>query len=255
MAIQRFGLDAWFITHPGFERNPNDYPPDTHYMSYEFASWITGWERGVVGNDEFHARNFKIARRKSCYPQPLMNELGLFTQAGEQVLARAQIYMSQIKSYYQGIGIASVADVPLWDQVDDMDRILVASLIETKHILFLRALYSKQYEDKSTYTHMGQVLPNDMQFEFTAWNGKDYMTTSALRNHPSRRKSFEFLVKMGLIELHNLPKTVAQHGRGKNPIGVLLTNQGRKFFEDYLERYDPMNIKKQEASRWQQESS
>lgn len=246
MSVQQFGLDAWFITHPGFERNPNDYPPDTHYMSYEFATWITGWERGVIGNDAYHSRNFKIARRKACHPEPLMNELGLFTTAGKLVLARAQSYMKQIRSYYESVGVTSVADIPSWNEVTDMDRIIVAGLIETKHIVFLRALYSKQFTDRSVFTHMGQVLPNELEFEFVGYNGKDYMTTGALRNFPNRRKHFEYLVKLGLVELHNLPKTIQQHGRGKNPIGVLLSDQGRKFFENYLELYDPLTIKQRD---------
>lgn len=249
MSVMQFGLDAWFMTHPGFERNPNDYPPETHYMSYEFATWITGWERGVVGNDDYHKRNFKIARRKSCHPQPLMNELGLFTDAGKQVLARAQSYMGQIRAHYESLGIRSVADIPSWDEVTEMDRIILAGLIETKHIVFLRALYSRQFTDKSVYTHMGLTMPNEIEFEFTSYNGKEYMTTSALRNFPNRRKHFEFLVKLGLVELHDLPKSPQQQGRGKNPIGVLLSNQGRKFFEDYLERYDPLTVKQREITR------
>lgn len=222
-------------------------------MSYEFATWITGWERGVVGNNEYHKRNFKIARRKSCYPQPLMNELGMFTNAGQEVLARAQTYMSQVRHYYESIGISSVADIPTWDTVSEMDRILIAGLIETKHIVFLRALYSKQHADKSVFTHFGQSLPNEIEFDFTSYNDTDYMTTSALRNFPNRRKHFEYLVKMGLVELHDLPKTIQQQGRGKNPIGVLLSNQGRKLFEDYLERFDPLTIKQREVTRRMQE--
>lgn len=249
MSVQQFGLDAWFITHPGFERNPNDYPPETHYMSYEFATWITGWERGVIGKDAFHTRNFKIARRKSCYPQPLMNELGMFTDAGKTVLARAQSYMAQIRMYYESVGIASVADIPKWNEVTDMDRIVLAGLIETKHIVFLRALYSRQHTDKSIFTHMGQGMPGELEFEFTEHNGIPYMTTGAMRNFPNRRKHFEYLVKLGLVELHNLPKTILQNGRGKAPIGVLLSEQGRKFFEDYLEQYDPLTVKMREAEQ------
>lgn len=253
MTVIQFGTDMWFVVHPGLSQNPNDYPPDTHYMSYEFATWITGWERGVIGNDAYHKRNFKIARRKSCYPQPLMNELGLFSADGREVLARAQSYMMQIKRYYESVGVQSVADIPTWNEVTEMDRILIAGIIETRHIAFLRALYARQYPDKSIYTHMGLSMPNDIEFEYTKHNDKEYMTTGPLRNFPNRRKSLEYLVKMGLVELHDLPKSPLQHGRGKAPVGVRLSGQGCKLFEDYLARYDPITKKKLEISRRMQD--
>lgn len=248
MAVDPWGPDAWFCVHPGFSRNPNDYPPGTHSMSYEFATWLDGWDRGEIGRNEYHSRNFKIAQRKACYPQPLLNDLGVFTDAGKTVLARAQAYMKAIRHYYQSVGV-SISDIPTWDKVDEMDKIVVAGLVETKHIVFLRTLYNRQFATLVDTTHLGQEMPNDIPFEFSQHNGVEYMTTSALRNYPHRRKHFEFMVKLGLIELTSLPKTPKQMGRGRAPVGARLTEQGRKFYQDYQSRYDPQEIKRQEMLR------
>lgn len=250
MSVDRWGPDAWFIAHPSFNANPNAHPEEFR-MSYEFADFITGWALGRIGRTPFHVRNFRIAQRKSCYPLPLMNALGLFTPEGEKVLARAQQFMKQIANYYESIGVAR-SDVPLWDQVDTMDTIVLAGLFETKNIIFLKTMYNRLYPLKEVNletTHLDYEMPNDVEFEFTEHNDTTYMLTAPLRAVPHKRIAFELLVKFGLVELESLPKPISQKGKGRAPVGATLTQQGIKFYRDYLNRYDPMRIAKIERDR------
>lgn len=250
MSVDRWGPDAWFIAHPSFIPDPNAYPKEFE-MSYEFAEFITGWSLGRIGRTPFHTRNFRIAQRKSCYPKPLMNSLGMLTPDGETVLARAQQYLKQIAAYYESIGV-SRSDIPTWEQSDTMDTIVLAGMLETKNIIFLKTLYNHLFpmvEVTLETTHLDYQMPNDIEFEFREYKGTSYMLTGPLREVPHKRLAFELLVKWGLVELESLPKLDIQRGKGRAPVGATLTQQGIKFYRDYLNRYDPMRLKKIERDR------
>lgn len=250
MSVDRWGPDAWYVAHPSFNADPNAIP-DEFRMSYEFADFLTGWALGRIGRTPFHVRNFRIAQRKSCYPRPLMNALGLFTEDGQRVLARAQQYMKQIVAFYESIGVAR-SDVPTWEQADTMDTIMLAGMFETKNIVFLKTMYNRMYPLKEISletTHLDYEMPNDVEFEFREHEGTTYMLTSPLRAVPHKRIAFELLVKYGLVDLQALPKPYDQKGKGRAPMGATLTQQGVKFYQDYLNRYDPMRIAKLERER------
>jgi len=250
MSVDRWGADAWFIAHPSFEPNPGAYPKDFQ-MSYEFADFITGWKLGRIGKTKFHRRNFKIAQRKSCFPKPLMNTLGMLTEDGEAVHARAQQYMRQIALYYESIGVAR-SDIPTWEQADTMDTIVLAGLFEAKNLIFLKTIYNKVHpltEITLDTTHLDYEMPNDIEFDFREYNDTVYMVTSPLRAVPHKRAAFELLVKWGLVELENLPKLYNQMGKGRSPVGATLSAQGKKFYQDYLNRYDPIRVAKLERDR------
>lgn len=243
MTVDRWGPESWFVAHPAFVPDPGQYPKEFE-MSHEFAEFITGWALGRVGKTPFHVRNYNIAQRKSCYPKPLMSSLGILTEEGERVLARAQQYMKQITLYYESIGVGR-ADIPTWEQSDTMDTIVLAGMIEGKNIIFLKTIYNRLYPSKELNletAHLDLEMPGDLDFEYREIDGREYMLTSPLRAYPHKRKDFELLVKLGLLELRSLPKLYTQRGKGRAPVGATLTPQGRKFYQDYLERYDPLRI-------------
>lgn len=243
MAVDAYGPDAWLITFPGFNRNPNDYEYKPFQMSYEFATFLFRWDQGDYGPSEFHTRNFRIAQRRSCYPTQLMNRLGVFTEEGEKVVAKAKSYLAQIRRHYEALG-SGVSSIPTWDQCYQMDQIALALQLESKHITFLKTIYNKMFPEGDVPTQFGATLPDETNFKFRTHNGKLYMMTNALRDYSERRKDFEVLVKFGLVALDILPKPFETHGRGRAPVGAFLTENGKRFFEDFHVRYDPQ-VKKQ----------
>lgn len=252
MPVEQYGPDAWVIVHPGFNRNPGDYDYLPFQMSYEFATFLKLWDMGDYGQTEFHTRNYRIAQRKSCFPQVLLNGLGVFTTEGEKVTGRAKLYISQIIRHYEGLGYGR-SEVPTWEQCHQMDQIVLAAVLQTKHIAFLKNLYNQNFPENGTLTSFGSRMPDDVQFEYKSYNGKLYMMTSALRPYPRRRKDFEVMVKLGLIGLDLLPKPYEMHGRGRAPVGAFLTEMGKRFFEDFQVRYDPQVKKQIELQRMMQE--
>lgn len=256
MAIYDVGGEAWVILHDSLQSvvTVNDAANSPFaQMSYEFASWITGWDRGVTGRDEHQKRNFAIATRKSCYAGPLMTELGMFTKDGLLVLERAKSYMIALRRHYESFGVTG-DDVPSWDNVDDMERIVLAGQITAKQIAMLRNLYVKvNGYDETFQTKFSLALPTDVDDIYREVDGITYLMTATFRTYTKVRLQFEQLVKYGLLELHILPKLPEHEGRGRAPIGARFTEQGIKFYEDFLNRYDPTRVKTAEFERMRQE--
>lgn len=251
MPVDAYGPDIWLITHPGLSRNPADYglgirdksvekpKTDVYQLSYEFVDFLRKWEMGDYGPSEFHTRNFLTATRKSCFPEPLMNQLGMWTETGEKALARAKSYKQQVDRYYLGTGLQP-SQIPQWRDCDKMDTIIVAAVIQAKHVIFLKELYFQENPEVGPIpTQFGSRMPKDVQFEYRVHEGRTYAMTVALRDYPQRRKDFEFMVRLGLIGLEQLPKPLTLRGRGRAPVGAYLTEPGKLFFEDFQFRYDP----------------
>lgn len=253
MSVDSWGNDAWFIVSPAL--NHPDYlnPANTEKfpefrMSYEFATFLAKWDQGDFGPSDFHTRNFILAQRKSCYPEPLMNRFGVFTTKGEQVLSRAKLYLSGLRRHYEALG-QSAADVPQWYEVQRMDQILLLGAVETKHLVYLKTIYAEMFPSSSVMTQFGAKMPTDVEFQYREWNGKLYMMTQALRDYSQRRKDFELMVRFGFIGLDTLPKPMDTHGRGRAPVGGYLTDAGKKFFEDFQVRNDPQIKRTAEIAR------
>lgn len=254
MPVDAYGPDVWMVTHAGFSRNPADYEYEPFQMSYEFATFLKKWDLGDFGPSEFHSRNFFIARRKGCFPLPLMNGLGVFTEEGQKLLAKARSYIEQICRYYESIGF-SRSEVPQWYDSHRMDTIVLGAPIMSRHIAFLKNLYNVTYPESpgANPTQFGSIMPGDPAFVHKEFNGKQYMLTGALRPNPRRRQDLEVLLKFGLVGFDLLPKPVEAHGRGRAPVGAFLTEMGRRFFEDFQARYDPQVKKMEELRRMMQE--
>jgi hypothetical protein len=242
MAISKWGPDIYFVTAAGLSENPSDHEKPEHQMSLEFATFLKKWEQGDVGRTEFHMRNFKIATRKGCYPEPLLDQLGIFTEAGLRVLARAKSLLEQVTRYYQSMGL-SISAVPTWEDAASMDTILLAGQITHRNLTFLKTLHNHAFPvDFGKFTMLSMEMPVDIQFQFYKYNGISYLLTGALRNLPHRRKDFELLVKYGLVDLTNLPKPLERKGRGRAPVGATLTVAGVRFFEHFLDLNDPGRV-------------
>lgn len=240
MPVDAYGPDAWMVTHPGFPRNPQEYVTEHNefQLSYQFVTFLKRWEIGDYGPSDFHTRNILIAQRRGCFPEPLLNRLGSFTPAGEKVLARAKSYKIQIDRHYESLGLTA-SQIPQWEECYKMDTIVVAAVIQTKHIVFLKDLYIHSYPDRGVPTQFGTKMPTDVTFTFREYAGLTYAMTSALRNYSQRRKDFEVMVKLGLIGLTMLPRPIDARSRGRAPVGAYLTEGGKRFFEDFQARYDP----------------
>lgn len=282
MVVLAFGDDAWFIAHPGFSPNPADIdylpapsyplalydtqakydapskPNPEYFMSYEFATFLYTWDLGDFGPSEFHTRNYRIAQRKSCYPEPLMNGFGVFTKAGERVLQKALAYRKRIIRQYE-IEQTSLAR---WDQCDKMDRIVLASPMLYRNMVYLKKLYNVTFPPPSVPKQFEAQMPDEMEFEFRSYKPpifpnpsnampetRVYLMTGGMRPFPHRRKDFELLVKLGLVGLDQLPKPPETRGRGRAPIGAFLTDSGKRFFEDFQANYDPQVKKANERNQ------
>lgn len=245
MTVQQFGDDAWFITYPSFSLNPDNYLNPDSQMSYEFAIFLTRWNMGDFGPSEFHTRNFYIAQRKSCYSQPLMNQFGVFTAAGLSVLEKAKAYISLCRRYWQSLD----APMPGWHEAHSMDTILLAAPLMLRHVSYLKTLYNHENPETGVPTQFGARMPNELVYEFRTYNGREHLMTGILRPYPQRRKDFEVMVKYGLIGLEKLPKLPTNNGKGRAPIGAYLSEQGRKFYEDFRIRFDPQVILQAERNR------
>lgn len=250
MPVDAYGSDLWLVTHPALSRNPADYgldvpakselkpKTDVFQLSYEFVDFLRKWDMGDYGPSEFHSRNFLIATRKSCFPEPLLNRLGSWTESGIRALNQANIYKKRIDHYYSGFGLQA-SEIPQWQDCHNMDTIILVATIQTKHIAFLKDLYMQEHPSTGTIpTQFGSRMPNDIQFEYRNFEGQTYAMTATLRDYPQRRKDFEFMVRLGLIGLKQLTKTLVSRGRGRAPVGAHLTESGKRFFEDFQTRFD-----------------
>lgn len=251
-------------------------------FSYEFAYFMNAWGNGHVGDSPYHYRNFFIAQRKSCFNPPLINDLGYLTDNGRLVYNDAKHIMAAIRTYHDSLGqilpnpeeLPDDPTDPAWDFFSGLDHVLLYGVLSLRALQYLTLLYTAKHEPHELTGNLnvaqtvrkipkiagdGQISyalvgknkhgaeiyltehDRDILFEITE-PVKKYMLTGSLHRRPTFRREFETLVRYGFVTLHTLPKKPHQTGRGRGPVGAMISPMGARMFRAYVETFDPNMI-------------
>lgn len=206
-------------------------------FSFEMVEFLANLSRGKVDwKSDTAKRCLKVATRKGCYSDPLLNPLGIFTEAGEEAAHDAKIIQGRIVRYCY----VNKFDLPSVDQTQTMDEIVVYGNVTLHGIRLLQSLWDILPNDKKLGDgNYIPPMPYNWQLETIDLDGDMYMLMSSTRNNPYIRKAVDNLVKFGLVDLLNLPKHPVTKGKGRAPVGFCISATGTRFYQNYLETYDP----------------
>lgn len=223
------------ITHPALHRPQESFYGNmaterfdpTYQFSWEMVEMLNRLYQGVFDSDNpGHVRALKAAMRKSCYPDVLLNEVGVLMPAGLEATQNARILWQRI-----------MEDTDRKPDATKMDGIIVFGRLNIAAIRMLNLLWEllpegrrgiQDYHATATYTHVWRT-------ETIEADGTPYLVLSSIRNNIYARKAGDLLIKYGLVDMVNLPSIT----RGRPPIGIALSEPGKLFFEDFLPTFDP----------------
>lgn len=243
MVVLQLEEDRLFI-HPALnpqEVNAQFFP--NFETSMEFAIDFWKWGRGDVGTSPRHLKAWNIARRKSAYGAILINDTSILTPAGEVVLNDIQQLVSLMQTYFRQFErtLPKVFTEEGLAEITRIEDMLPLGRVTPADVMYLRIMYNMNHELPGDLKE-GQLAkgPNPYgESEIYEGIGKNFMRTNPLRKHPLARNAVEHLLKYGFAELQQLPKPVGVGSRGRPPLGVSLTIQGQRFFELFVDAFDP----------------
>lgn len=232
--------------HPCMTVNPEIYKGSMYAeqrvsgkydLSYEMVEFLANLSRGRVDwKSDTAQRCLKIATRKGCYPEPLLHPLGIPTASGEEAALDAKIVQGRIIRYCHTRGL----DIPPVDQVKTMDEIIVYGNLTTPSIRMLEILWNLLPKTKKPIKDdVIAPTPYKWPIEVRELEGDKFALMSSIRNNMNIRKAVDCLIRFGLVDLANLPKHLEVNGKGRAPVGFYISDAGVRFYQNYLETYDP----------------
>jgi hypothetical protein len=252
MVVMRTDTDLMF-RHPAF---PQDWVHNNlsgeFEFSFEFASFLFSWGLNAIETvNPYVAKNSLVATRRGCYNPILIDSIGALTDQGKKAYTEARLSIIAIREFYQECG-APMTNHEDPNTFQGMDEIIIYGAIPLKCTRILNQAYKLEHTKKDAVLisdrswdvkfDVTEILPKDAQ------EPKKYLNLNVLRRHPKMRPDFEKLVKYGLIELTNLPKHDHQRGRGRAPVGASVTPLGKRFYDLFLDKLDPMLVKNHELA-------
>ena len=223
------------VSHPALMGGPEATGlSGTFQFSYEFATFMVAYERGEFDHtDEVHQRCLKISKRRSCYRDELINQLGYLTDVGVVLHNDAFIALDRIVRYSQQNGISLVQ----CDQATKMDEVLIKGTLSLSAVLIMRKLYELVPIDERKYQKTHKIL-YEPKMEYTFVDGLPVLLTRSVHANNDLRIGLEQLTKFGIADQVTLPRTPRQMGRGRAPVAARLSSVGIIFLEDFLEQED-----------------
>lgn len=234
---------------PGVEDSYSDFnqlpPLDRNYpLSLEMIDFLVRYDMGSYTDSEAHRRCFKIGIRKGCYGNRLINDFGFLTETGREALSNAKTLDRRLKHYYERARKTWLTPAT----AKDMDEIVPFGTMPGFALRMMTYLWEAALpEDSDNLDNSDQNLkikktvpmPHNWTISRTAVEGDVYLLMSSIRNNMYARQAADVCLKFGLIDLVPLPKALHSQGRGRAPLGITLSPAGNRFYESYLEAFDP----------------
>lgn len=217
-------------------------------FSVEMIQWLPDFAMGIFMYGERTNRCSFIASRAGCYKPVLINEAGLLTEddprtekGGEKAAYDAKVMNFLIEKYYHHAG----EPIKPYLNPTTMEELIPRGLLPLYSIRILRFMWNLlSAEEKAPYkldvlvpTQIAEIpLPITYRAIEVGNNTiENWMQLASVRNNKYAREATEKLIKFGLVDVKNLPSIA---GRGRPQAGFAINEYGRRFYVNYLNRFN-----------------
>lgn len=214
-------------------------------LSYEFMKFVKNLYDGRYTEEDWEKRCVKIALRRSSYNPPILNDFAILSESGAGMMSDVRYLYAVTNRYADQTG-----HFPRDPQeATKMDEIILYGKLSTYSLRMLRSLWDA---DETQASHTKPVTANSLALRWTydidLIEGKNYILMAKIRNNVKIRTAAETLIKFGLLEVFDLPRTNDSQ-RGRPPVGAAITDLGKKFCVDFMHRFDPRTMYLDEIAR------
>src|ERR1043166_592856 len=208
---------------PQFFRLDHKYEFSLEMVEFFLRLW-----NQMVNWDELDKKCLKIASRKSCYNPPLLTDFGTTTEEGIEATEYAICISTKISRY------ATTTHTPgrRGENAKTMSDIVVWGTLPIRAVRLMHYLWDLLPENVTK-----PKTPTNFKFDVVGYDSRTWIRTASIRTNPNVLAAYNTLFKFGLIDLKDLRVEGAQ--RGRQPVGFALSEMGRRFYQDFLNNYDP----------------
>lgn len=216
-----------------------DYP-----MSLEMIDFLIRHSNGNYIDTDAYRRCANIGMRKGSYGVRLIDDFGLLTDAGLEATKNAKNLDRRLKRYYERTRKTWLTP----DTARSLDEIIPFGTLPGYSIRMLKYLAdlegmlsnSSKSDNSSDFLKSSvKAMKHQWRIEHVFVDDEPYILMSTVRNNMSARLATEAVYKFGLVDFVNLPKSANSGGKGRAPVGIKLTEMGKRFYSGYLSLFDP----------------